>query len=55
MLIPDMLIDSRSCLGTAIALGVVEIKGMDSEFADGAFERDATVQRLGSVIAHSSL
>jgi hypothetical protein len=55
MQFPNMLIDSGSSLGAAVALGVVEIKRVDGKFADGAFKRDAAVQRLGGVIAHSLL
>jgi hypothetical protein len=50
-----MLIDRSSRLCAAIAFGVIELKRVNSEFADGTFERNAAVQGLGSVIAHNSL
>jgi hypothetical protein len=55
MQFPNMLIDSGSSLRAAVALRVVEIKRVDSKVADGAFKRDASVQRLGGVIAHTLL
>jgi hypothetical protein len=48
-----MIIDSGSSLRAAVAFGVVEIKRVDREFADGAFEGDAAIQGLGSVVAHN--
>ncbi len=53
MQLSDMIIDSSSSLRAPVALGVIEIKGVDSEFANGAFERDTAVQRFGGVVAHT--
>jgi len=38
-----MLIDSGSSLRAAIAFGVIEVKCVNSKFADGAFECDAAI------------
>ncbi len=53
--VPNMLVHSSSCLGAAVSLDGIEIKRMNSKLADQAFERDAAVRWLSSVIAHSSL
>ena len=47
-----MLIDSGRRLSAAIALGVVEIHGMNGEFADRALELKAVIERLRCVITH---
>ncbi len=47
-----MLIDGSCCLGTAIAIGVVEIERSDAMFAEGTGEGGAAVHRLGGVISH---
>jgi hypothetical protein len=52
MQFPDVLIDGRSRLGTAVTFRVVEIPCGDSLFAENAFEGDAAVHRLCGVIAH---
>jgi hypothetical protein len=47
-----MLVDSSCRLSAAIALGVVEIHGMNGEFADRALKLKAAIERLGCVITH---
>ena len=49
-----MLIDHGRRLGAAVAIHVVEIQRVDAMFAEGAFECDATIHRLGCVISHVS-
>ena len=49
-----MLIDHGRRLGAAVAIHVVEIQRVDAMFAEGAFEYDATIHRLGCVISHVS-
>ena len=53
MQLPHMLIDCSRRLRAPIAFRVIEVKRVYAEFADGAFKRDAAVQRLGGVVAHS--
>jgi hypothetical protein len=53
MQFPHMLIDRGGCLCATVAFSVVEIKGVNSEFADCAFEGDAAIQRLSGVITHN--
>ena len=55
MLLPDMSVDSGSCLRSTIAFGVIELKCVNGEFAYRAFEREAAIQGLGGVVTHSSL
>ena len=47
-----MLIDGSCRLCAAVAIRVVEIEGGDAMFAEGAFECDAAVHRVGGVISH---
>jgi hypothetical protein len=48
-----MLIYGRRCLGAAVAFRVIEIHGGDRVLAENAVERNAAVQRLGGVVAHT--
>jgi hypothetical protein len=50
-----MLIDCGSGLRAAIAFSVIKLKGVNSKFADRAFECVSAVQRFGGVIAHASI
>ena len=48
-----MLSYGRRCLGAAVAFRVIEIHGGDRVLAENAVERNAAVQRLGGVVAHT--
>jgi hypothetical protein len=48
----NMLIDCRCCLRATAAIRDLEIKSCDSMIAEGAFERRASIHRLGGVISH---
>jgi hypothetical protein len=50
-----VLIHDCRRLGAAVAFKAVEGLSRDSMFAVNAFERNATTQRLGCVIAHGSI
>lgn len=52
MLCRSVLIHHGRSLSAAVADGAVEIHCVDAVFAESAFERGATAQRLGCVISH---
>jgi hypothetical protein len=52
MQVLGVLVDGGSCLGAAIAFHVVELKGINAEFAGDAFERNPIVDLFRCVIAH---
>jgi hypothetical protein len=47
-----MLVDHGRRLGAAVTLGGGEIEGGNAMLAQGALERGAAIDRLGSVISH---